>query len=129
MNWKTIVLLASVCMTFPACSLRAAHQHPDDATQIRLRPQEIVLTGPGEGKSCVKNVLGIESSQPSYLDAQQSALQAAGGELLLDEVSYEGMENAFGFVLPAVIPGYPPLQFMFFGEHCAYVEGFGAKRK
>ena len=76
----------------------------------------------------MKNILGIETSQPSYLDAQQTALQSAGGEILLDEVSYEGMENAFGFAIPGGILG-PAVPVIFYGEHCTYVEGFGAKRK
>jgi len=128
MNWKVSAFLAIACVTAPGCAARFAHQHPDAASEIRLHPQDITLTAPGEGKSCVKNILGIETSQPSYLDAQQKALQAASGELLLDEVSYDGMENSFGFVLPS-LPPWPPVSFIFYGEHCSYVEGFGAKRK
>lgn len=127
MNRQIGAVVAILCLALPACTYRGAHQHPDDATQIRLKPQDVSLTGPGEGKSCVQNILGIETGQPSFLDAQQGALQVAGAEILLDEVSYEGMENAFGFVLPSIFPPFV-VPVILFGNHCTYVEGFGARR-
>ena len=127
MNRPLGVVITIFCLALPGCANRGAHQHPDDATQIRLRPQDVSLTGPGEGKSCVQNILGIETGQPSFLDAQQAALQTAGAEILLDEVSYEGMENAFGFVLPSIFPPFV-VPVIIFGNHCTYIEGFGARR-
>lgn len=125
-----ILSVAVVAVTVAAfasgCAARGAIVHPNSHSNIKLGPKDVKLTKIGEGKSCVPVILNLQFDNPSYYSAQQSGLESAGAELFLDEISYEGMENAFGFGFPIPLVGY--WAFILYGDHCTYVEGHGANR-
>ncbi|MEM7410271.1 MAG: hypothetical protein AAF430_08565 [Myxococcota bacterium] len=123
-----LVLVAGLML--PACANRGGTQHPGTANVIELKPSDVMFTKIASGKDCEQVILGMQFNMPSYMDAQQQALQGAGAEHLLNEITYEGLENAFFLPNPAasIIGGSPYLSIIY-GNHCRYVEGHGIKRR
>lgn len=123
----SVAALSAALAVFAAgCAARGAILHPNSHSNIKLGAKDVALTKIGEGKSCVPVILNMQFDNPSYYKAQQAGLESAGAELFLDEISYEGFENAFGFGFPLPIIGY--WAFILYGDHCTWVEGHGANR-
>lgn len=125
-----VVSAIAAAAMISGCAARGAVLHPHSNSQIKLGPKDVKLTKISEGKSCVPVILGLQFDNPSYYSAQQSGLESAGAEIFLDEISYEGLENAIFIPNPlyGVLGfGYPWLV-LIYGDHCTYVEGHGANR-
>ncbi|MCA9771543.1 MAG: hypothetical protein KC466_03985 [Myxococcales bacterium] len=131
----TKVLSLVAVATFAAailngCAGRGATLHPHSASKIMLTAQDAKLTKIAEGKNCEPVILNMQFTAPSFYDAQQSALESAGAEILLDEVSYEALENAIALPNPLYgLFGGNPWLFLIYGDHCEVVSGYGVNRR
>ena len=123
-----LVLVAGLVL--PACANRGGTLHPASGSNISLAPSDVSFTKIAQGKDCETVIFNMQFDVPSYLEAQQQALQAAGAEHLLDEVSYDGFEGFFIKNPAAALAGVgPAIILKIYGDHCLYVEGHGIKRK
>jgi hypothetical protein len=109
------------------CAGRQAVRHPETTSQISFSPGDLRFTRIAEGEDCVTRVLGIQLSSPSYQEAARRALTSAAAEHLLNQVSSEGIER--GFYIPNPFSRHASGRlFVFYGQHCVYVEGHGISR-
>jgi hypothetical protein len=97
------------------CAGRQAVRHPETTSQISFSPGDLRFTRIAEGEDCVTRVLGIQLSSPS------------AAEHLLNQVYSEGIER--GFYIPNPFSRHASGRlFVFYGQHCVYVEGHGISR-
>lgn len=128
---RVVLGFAAVACLLAGCADRRATRHPQTTSQIQLTPADLHFTRIAEGEDCVTVVMGISLSHPSYQAAEQRALAGAAAEHLLNQVSSEGVERGFylGNPFARLGAGRRPQLFVFYGQHCVYVEGHGVARR